>query len=227
VRLPSLLEPKVLVTQSLTLTATATALSRYAEERRAELIVVAAHARSGIERLFLGSFAETLLVRARVPVLLFNHKQKPIRNISRAVFATDFSEESRQAWNRFYATFSATGAKIVLYHAIPKPAKWTLQGGTSLLDRLSPKKRQQNIALAEKRADSFLEETRSAGNSLEIAIEEVPGKIYEVILHKAAKTRASLIGMACLSGKLPATLLGSASRGVLRNSPVPVWIFRA
>ncbi|HEY7317400.1 MAG TPA: universal stress protein [Candidatus Binatia bacterium] len=227
VRLPNLLEPKVLVTQSLTSKATATALSHYAETSGAELIVVATHARRGIDRLFLGSFAEALIVLSHVPVLVFSHQLKPIRRVNTTVFATDFSQESRRVWGRFCKTFSALGAKIVLYHAITKPPKWPLQGGTSIFERSTLKKRQENIGLAKKHADSFLEEAKNTGDRVQIAIEQAQGKVYEAILHKAAKTRASVIGMASLSGKLSATLLGSASRGVMRMSSIPVWIFRA
>ena len=47
-------------------------LMGYTEEVSAEAIVVTTHARKGLERLFLGSFAESLLSASRVPVFLIN-----------------------------------------------------------------------------------------------------------------------------------------------------------
>ncbi len=228
-RLPNLLEPKVLVTHGLTLEAATTELSRHAETSGAELIVAGTHARKGIDRFILGSFAETLLMLSRVPVLLVNLRLKPITNFRAAVFATDFSSESRQAFRRFCETFAPMGTKIILYHALPKPPKWVIQSDTNLLDGegiLSPKERvQEKVSTAKELAAPFIEEAKAAKAKVDFVIGEAEGKVHDAILQNALKTGASVIGMASRSGKLSATLLGGACRGVVRRSRLPVWIF--
>jgi len=53
---------------------TAQILVQEARNWDADLIVVGTHGRSGFDRLFLGSVAETVLRSASVPVLLVRHK---------------------------------------------------------------------------------------------------------------------------------------------------------
>ncbi|OGQ78567.1 MAG: hypothetical protein A3F90_01050 [Deltaproteobacteria bacterium RIFCSPLOWO2_12_FULL_60_19] len=226
-RLANLLEPKVLVTHGLSLEATTTALWRHAETNGAELIVAGTHARKGVDRFMLGSFAENLLVLSRVPVLLVNLGLKPVRNIRRVVFASDFSPESRKAFRRFCETFAPMNAEIFLYHAVPRPPKWTIQSGTNLFVGDATKSRQEKLSMRKKLARPFLEEATAAKARVEISVEEVEGKIHEAIVRKAVKERASVIGMASRTGTVAATLLGSATRGVVRHSPVSVWVFRA
>jgi len=47
-----------------------------AAEKRADLIAMATHGRTGLERLFLGSVAEGVLRRASIPVLLFKANER-------------------------------------------------------------------------------------------------------------------------------------------------------
>ncbi len=228
---PWLLKPKVLMTHGLTLEATTTALSTCAEASGAELILAGTHARRGMARVFLGSFAETLAMLSRVPVLLVNLRLEPITNFRSVLFATDFSPESRLAFRRFYETFAPMKSKIILYHALPKPPKWVIQSGKTLVggkgSRSDRERFQEELSLATKLAIPFLEAAKAAEGTVELVVGEAEGKIYEGILQNALKRHVSVIGMASRSGKLSATLLGSASRGVLRRSEVPVWIFHA
>ena len=226
-RLPNLLEPRVLVTHGLSLEATTTALSRHAETNGAELIVAGTHARKGVDRFMLGSFTENLLILSHVPVLLVNLGLKPVRNFRRVIFASDFSPESRKAFRRFCETFTPMNAEIILYHAVPKPPKWTLRSGTNLFVGDATKGRQEKLSMRKKLAQPFLEEATVAKARVELRIEEAEEKIYEEIVLKAVNERAGVIGMASRSGTVAATLLGSATRGVVRRSPVPVWVFHA
>lgn len=223
-RFPNLLEPKVLVTHRLSLEATTTALSRHAETNGAELIVAGTHARKGVYRLMLGSFAENLLILSRVPVLLVNLGLKPVKNFRKVVFASDFSPESRKAFRHFCETFAPINAEIILYHAVPKPPKWTLQCGRNLFVGDAVSSRQDKLSMRNKLAQPFLEQATAAKVRVEIRIEEAEAKIHEAIVRKAVKERASVIGMASRSGTVAANLLGSATRGVVRRSPVAVWV---
>jgi universal stress protein A len=48
----------------------------FAEEKRADLIVMASHGRTGLSRLLMGSVAEAVLRRATCPVLIVKQPAK-------------------------------------------------------------------------------------------------------------------------------------------------------
>jgi nucleotide-binding universal stress UspA family protein len=52
----------------------AEAIIQVAEERRADLVVVGSHGRTGVERLLIGSVAERVIVLASCPVLVVKGK---------------------------------------------------------------------------------------------------------------------------------------------------------
>jgi nucleotide-binding universal stress UspA family protein len=59
------------------------ALLELARARDAELIVAGTHARKGLARLFVGSFAETLMRASEIPVLIVNPRFVPRSRTSR------------------------------------------------------------------------------------------------------------------------------------------------
>jgi nucleotide-binding universal stress UspA family protein len=55
---------------------TAQAIAEYAEEHAVDLIALSTHGRSGFRHLALGSVAEAVLRRSRVPVLVFPREKQ-------------------------------------------------------------------------------------------------------------------------------------------------------
>jgi nucleotide-binding universal stress UspA family protein len=86
-----------------------------ADERAADLIVVGSHGRSGLARLVLGSTAENVLRRAKVPVLIVKQGQEvPTRAIGVAV---DLSVESAHVVATGFELAQALGGRVHLLHA--------------------------------------------------------------------------------------------------------------
>jgi nucleotide-binding universal stress UspA family protein len=86
-----------------------------ADERAADLIVIGSHGRSGLARLVLGSTAENVLRRAKVPVLIVKEAQPaPTRVIGVAV---DLGIESGHAVATGFELGQALGARVHLIHA--------------------------------------------------------------------------------------------------------------
>jgi nucleotide-binding universal stress UspA family protein len=89
-----------------------------------DLIVLGTQGRTGVRKLLLGSAAETVFRRARVPVLTIGpavtegiHGAGKFRNV---LFATDLKEDSLSAAALAFSLAEENGAKLILFHAIPK-----------------------------------------------------------------------------------------------------------
>ncbi len=69
-------QAKTLVVKSSVLTASSPAqtVSRFAQGKNADLIIVGTHGRKGLTRMLMGSTAESLLRRSPCPVLVVKHK---------------------------------------------------------------------------------------------------------------------------------------------------------
>src|SRR5207237_3593679 len=71
------MDPAVLVESSGSSVRSAEALAEYGRQVGADVILAGSHGRSGIRRLFLGSFAETLVTHSKVPVMVVGPHSRP------------------------------------------------------------------------------------------------------------------------------------------------------
>lgn len=89
-----------------------------------DLIVVGTHGRTGMRKILLGSTAESIFRRARVPVLTIGpavtegiHSAGKYRSV---LFATDLKEDSLSAAAFAFSLAEENSAKLILFHAVPK-----------------------------------------------------------------------------------------------------------
>jgi nucleotide-binding universal stress UspA family protein len=75
-------DPKLLIEPSDHVENVGEALLDYAEAENADLVVLRTHGRKGLGRFFLGSLSETLVKRARIPVLVLP-SHRALREIER------------------------------------------------------------------------------------------------------------------------------------------------
>ncbi len=66
--------PLVVKSSVLTAASPAQAITRFAQGKNADLIIVGTHGRKGLTRMLMGSTAESLLRRSPCPVLVVKHK---------------------------------------------------------------------------------------------------------------------------------------------------------
>lgn len=90
-----------------------------AKEYGADLVVMGSHGASGIKEMFIGSNTEKVVRHSDIPVLVIKHS--PIlMDFDNIVFACDFSEESKDAYNKAKALFDGIGAKMhIVYVNLP------------------------------------------------------------------------------------------------------------
>jgi nucleotide-binding universal stress UspA family protein len=89
------------------------------EENNIDVIVAGTRGRTGAVKCLLGSVAEEIFRRARVPVITIGpgvRKQKP--RFETVLFATDFSAESLSAAAYAISLAQETGAELLLLHVI-------------------------------------------------------------------------------------------------------------
>lgn len=100
------------------------AFERAMRECNADLIVLGTHGRTGEEKTLLGSVAEEMFRRSRVPVLTIGPQvSRQVHNAGRfhcVLLATDFSPESAVAAPYAISLAQESKARLVLLHVIHK-----------------------------------------------------------------------------------------------------------
>jgi nucleotide-binding universal stress UspA family protein len=96
-------------------------IEQIAGEQKVNLIVVGSHGASGLERLLLGSVAETILRKAACPVLIAgphcHAEQYPLRSI---LFATDLETTGLRAAQYASALSERVNGRLTLLHVMDK-----------------------------------------------------------------------------------------------------------
>ncbi|MEM8556569.1 MAG: universal stress protein [Bacteroidota bacterium] len=209
------------------------ALSSYAKDVEARLLVVGTHGRRGLKRLLLGSVAEEVVRTAPCHVMTIpDPVDEASSPVNRPVLApVDFSLASEEGLRlaRMWAT--RLNAPLVLLHVIdagPYPAFYLpdLAEGytlTQLLDERARKRLPRFYAQAVHGTDFGPECAEADGIQAETAV----GRADVEIAAFAEEIGARLIVMATrgLTG-LEHVLLGSTAERTLRRAPCPVLTLR-
>ncbi len=86
-----------------------------AKDHNADLIVMGSHGTSGIKELFIGSNTEKVVRHSDIPVLVVKHN--PIlMDFENVVFASDFSEDAVNAYQKASKMFNSLNAKMHLVY---------------------------------------------------------------------------------------------------------------
>ncbi len=224
------LKPAQVITKNLSSTSDAAkALETFAKNKKADAIIVGSHARKGIKRMILGSFTETLLLFAKIPVIVVNPSTNIKKDFDSIMFATDFSKKSENLYKQVLKLATDLKAKLVLYHAIPYPSDPVLQSGVFLLgggwlpvNEHLEKLAKDKIALGKK----WVQAGKKSGVSVKLVIDNFVSSPATAILDAAQKNKTGMIALAAKSGSMASALLGSVTRQVVRNSSLPVWVIR-
>ncbi|MEO5970192.1 MAG: universal stress protein [Bdellovibrionia bacterium] len=208
---------------------TVKALINYAEDSNADCIIIGTHARQGLTRLFLGSFAETLLLYAKTPVLVVGPNAVRTQ-INHILFATDLSDKAHLIFENVLKIAIDLKAKITIFHSLNLSLSPLLQSGVSLMgggwvtppDFMGPAETEKQ-KLAEKWIALALEKGIIANYSLSMG----EGSASQAILKDAELKSVGLIALAAESGAAEAAIIGSITRQVVREASCPVWVMRA
>ncbi|MEO7164728.1 MAG: universal stress protein [Bdellovibrionia bacterium] len=229
VQIPGLLDARILLQAKPSLSFMVKSLIRYAKLANAELIVMGTHSRKGISRLFLGSFAESTLLYARVPVMVVGPHSES-KEFKKILFATDFGDKSNAIFQKVLALAQDWDAQVTIFHSVAHPIEPVIQAGGFLLGGGwidLPEYMTQVEAMNRKQAERWATLAEKQGVAAKVVFFPSGGSVSQSIVDYAQNNEAGLIAMTAESGPLASTLIGSISRQVVRNAHCPVWVFRA
>ncbi len=90
-------------------------LNQVAIENNIDLIIMGSHGTGGLGELFVGSNTEKVVRTSKIPVLVVKVR-RPEFKPSKAVFATDFSSESLEAYQRLTKVLQVWETEVCLVH---------------------------------------------------------------------------------------------------------------
>lgn len=221
-KIKNLSAPTLLVQNAFSTRATVDTLLDYARKSGASAIGVGTRTKKTLERFFVGSFAETLILRSAIPIFLQPAQVKVPTKFSHILFASDFSDESFRVFNRLLVVAKTLKAKVTVYYKV----EFVMPPAVYGFDPIPVYDEYQTEDLKERRelSKKFTDAGKSSGVTVKVVIDEKPGFVSEAILSAARKQKANLIAMASQSGPIGATLLGSVCRQVVRAAKLPMWI---
>jgi nucleotide-binding universal stress UspA family protein len=202
------------------------ALARYVRPRRAVLVVMSTHGRSGAGRFFLGSTADRLIRELHCPILLVHPAQR--RTMSdpkvgpRVLVPLDGSARSESILDQLAAVFPATSELELVRVAVPPIATPLPFAGAS---PIRPETIEQGQELAEEYLRAVADRLRKKGFAVGAAT-VTDLSPASAIAERARARRCDLIAIATRGASgLERALLGSVADKVIRAAGVPVLVW--
>src|SRR5579863_3650087 len=188
----------------------------FAEKNAADLIVMGTHGRRGLDRMTMGSVTETVLRKAKCPVLAVRsplhdfvsaEKGRDLVQLRKLLFCTDFSEHSIRALSYAFSLAMEYNAELTLLSVLED-----VEDAGELRDATA-----QTIREMEKPIPA------DARNWCSIKTSVCVGKPYQEIIQLALESQADLIVMG-VRGRSPLdlALFGSTTQRVIQLGPCPV-----
>lgn len=196
--------------------------------RKADVVVMATHGRSGLGRWVYGSVAEAVLARSQVPVLLIRawqdeHAVDAIPDHPRLLVPLDGSEFAEAALPVAESLADALGGTLLLLRVVRLPEAPLTEDGKVIayvdqeLERLRAEAQDYLARVARGLAVGH--------SAVESAVRV--GEPSDAIVAASREFNASLVIMATHGRTgLSRLLLGSVADGVLRRGRVPVMLVR-
>jgi nucleotide-binding universal stress UspA family protein len=225
--------PRILIHPGASKRSSAMVLSEFAKEQKAKLIAVKTHGFRGFRRLWLGSFAESLVTLSSVPVLAVNPNLDTAAvgrtDVKTIVVPTDFSDAVEQTLPSLLSTTARFGARILLFHVHREPIPLFYDGGLArgadlmLIEELSRSSEKEALEKGQRAA----QRVSDLGHECEFQMTSRIGTPGELIVEAAETSGAGLIAMTATHGPLGQRLLGGTVHEVLSSAKCPVLVIHA
>jgi nucleotide-binding universal stress UspA family protein len=198
-----------------------TTLATYINEHDIGLVVMTSHGRGGISRMWLGSVADALVRRVRIPVLLLRPcpscgESKALNHLRHVLVPVDGSELSARILEPAARFGAAWDARITLLHVLT-PASGRHADSASVDEARSD---------AEMILDELAAPLRRRGHRVDIAA--ITGDApANAILDYAAAHDVGAIAMATRGrGSLRRLAVGSVADKIMRAFVLPLLLYR-
>ena len=229
VKIKGLQPHQVILQSSPSLRKSVLKLIEHAKGAEIDLICLGTHARKGIARMMLGSFAESLILLSAVPVCVINPETKVAPSIKKILFPTDFSSGSEHAFGKAIDWAKQLKAKLVLFHKIPNPIEPVFQSGVYLLGGAWVPVAdffEEERTRIKSTAAKWIDRAKQQGVSAEFQIHDKSGSVVEAVISAGKKNGVQAIALAAESGSVSTAVLGSIARQIVRKAPYPVLVFK-
>ncbi len=229
VKLAGLISPTVLVNSKASTKGATRTLAAYAKSQGAELIAVSTHGRKGLSRLLMGSFAETLLLQSKLPVLTVGPKTKSVSNMKTILFPTDLSGESFHSFKRVLELARELKSQVILFHSIVNLTEPVFQSGIYLLGGgwiPAPLFLEKRETFQREVATRWMNKTKHYNVPVEFYLDKSSDSVVDSVLKFSVDKSIPLIAMVAQSGPIASAILGSVTRQVVKTSLCPVWVVR-
>ncbi|MCB0367004.1 MAG: universal stress protein [Bdellovibrionaceae bacterium] len=225
--LPGVAKPEILVNKQASMTGDVKKLLGYAHKQKAEVVVMNSHARTGLARFFLGSFAETALMETKTPLILVSPESKKVDGIKKILFPTDLTKGNKRAFKKVIDFCKHHNAQLVIYHKLPDPIEPMIQTGVYMAGGGWVSVQQfieKESDTREKESRKWVEEAAKAGVDAKFYIEEKPGFITDSINQYIDTHGVDMVAVGSKSGPVASVLVGSVARQLVREAACPVWV---
>lgn len=223
------LEQHVLKCETSGQAAAAECLFKFAKKQKAECLVLSTHGRKGVERITMGSFAETVINVSPLEVLTLNPAHKIPTRIDKILVPTDLAKASEKYVLEMGEFARPLGAEVIIYHKQPDPLDPIIQQGVyslgggwvslqSFFESELQAKSDQLVKLEKK--------LETKGIKVSHVFDTSPQSLIDSIQHTALQMKADMVSVLTRSGPWRASLLGSVARGLVREMKIPVLVRR-
>jgi nucleotide-binding universal stress UspA family protein len=206
--------------------APAEVIGRAVVTEHADLIVMATHGRAGLQRTVLGSVAQEVLTKSRVPVVVVRPGGHRVTHITTLLVPVDGSPGGALALGLAVPLARTTGARIVLLQVVvPLPAD--IKAQASLVAPIGEDLPWDEELLASAQQYVSQRTTRLQQAGLAVEGRATLGHISQTIVGTANDVGADLIVMSTHALRGPArAILGSVTDEVVRIAQRPVLLVR-
>jgi nucleotide-binding universal stress UspA family protein len=203
---------------SLSNTKAADKFLKMGKQQGAELVALFTKGKRGIERLMMGSFAETTTHRSGVDVLLMGPKGKVSKRIKKVVYAADFSPDSKKGVRRMLKFCRKIGAQLYVFHSPRTIYKWAIDEKDPAV--LAYRRQVDNMA------KEISDLARLEKVDCEVIIQTDFRSPSELAIDLAKELKADLLAVSAKTGPIAAFMGGSVTRQLVRNSSYPVLVLK-
>jgi nucleotide-binding universal stress UspA family protein len=193
-------------------------LLQLTSERGAGLIGLFTHARKGFLRYLVGSFAETMIHRSSLSLLVFNPKTRVSPKISNVLYASDFSPDSEKHLKTVVAYCKELKSTLTVFHHAEMIYKKSM-------DESNPKIHAYRTEIDQIKM-RIEQECRRSGVSVEVILVSEFRATSDLVFKNLKKKKIDLVAVSAKIGPMAALIGGSITRQIVRGSQVPVLVLK-
>lgn len=188
------------------------------KSRKAKLLALFTKGKKGIERLVIGSFAETAVHRSYTDILLVGPKARAGKKIQRALYASDFGANTKKSLRRVFQYCKLLNARLTVFHSPHTIYKWAID------------ERDPEVLAYRKKVNKLAGEVSRMAEEAGVVCDVVVATDFrspaEHALDLAKDVRADLLVVSAKIGRSAALMGGSVTRQVVRNGVYPVLVLK-